>query len=584
MDRLLIALLSAFDALLAAAVGIAAALAPLTLIWVIALAGDADWGALWPTSGSIWQLGHLVPLPITLDDAYVVQTGIAVDAASFTLSLAPLAFAAFTTIFAARSGARAAGAGAWITGVASGALAFAAIALAVALTTSNPIATPALWQAVLLPFGLYGASALVGAVVAAWRGGDDGLIDGLRRRLDLLPHGWGEVPSLIARGTAIALAGLVGAASILVAVSVLLAGDEVVALYESTHLDALGATVVTLGQLAYLPTLIVWALSWLAGPGFAIGVGTAVSPAGTQLGVVPGIPMLGLIPEGGSEWLLLVLLVPVAAGSVAGWAIRSRMVTPRTTAPVAAVAAPRIELMGLIPTAPIVPPIEEPAHEHEPIGPRLAATAGIGLLAGAFAAVLARAASGSLGPGRLAEVGPSAGPVALAVGAEVLVGAAILLLGPQAKPRPKKSEKGRRGTKWWARKGRGEDQPVGREKPVPTAAPATTAEPAFTAEPALPEEPAVTAEPALTVEPASTAGPATTAEAASTVQPAAPAKLPTTAVPAPTPKAADPAKLQGDANPWALLSRSKAAKGRDVDGPVPAAPDENEALRGKRPT
>ena len=338
MDRLLVALLSAFDALLAAAVGLAVVLAPLTLVWVVALGGDADWGALWPASGSIWQLGNLVPLSITLDDLYVgTDRHRRRMPRRFTLSLAPLAFAVFTTIFAARSGARAAGAGAWITGVASGTLVFGAIAAAVLLTTSNPIARPTIWQAVLLPFSLYGGAALAGAVVAAWRDGDDGPIDRLRRRLDPLPHGWGEVPGLIARGTAIALAGLVMAASAAVGVSVLLRGDEVIALYESTHLDALGATVVTLGQLAYLPTLVVWALAWLAGPGFAIGVGTAVSPAGTQLGVLPGIPLLGLIPEGGSEWLLLVLLVPVAAGAVAGWAIRSRMVAPRVASPATAV-------------------------------------------------------------------------------------------------------------------------------------------------------------------------------------------------------------------------------------------------------
>ncbi|HEX5859972.1 MAG TPA: DUF6350 family protein, partial [Microbacterium sp.] len=312
MDRLLVALLSAFDALIAAAVGLAVVLAPLTLVWVIALGGSADWSALWPASGSVWQLGNLVPLAITLDDLYVAEAGIDVDAAAFTLSLAPLAFAAFTAVFAARSGARAAGAGAWITGVVSGALVFGAIATAVALTTANPIARPTLWQAVLLPVALYGVSALCGAIAVAWRSGDDGVIDALRRRLDPLPDGWGEVPGLIARGTAIAVAALVAAASVTVAVAVLLRGGEVIALYESTHLDALGATVVTLGQLAYLPTLVVWALSWLAGPGFALGVGTAVSPAGTQLGVLPGIPALGLIPEQGSEWLLLALLVPVA--------------------------------------------------------------------------------------------------------------------------------------------------------------------------------------------------------------------------------------------------------------------------------
>ena len=45
--------------------------------------------------------------------------------------------------------------------------------------------------------------------------------------------------------------------------------------------------------------------------------------------------------------------------------------------------------------------------------------------------MLSWAASGSLGPGRLTEVGPDPGAVALAVGLETLVGVAILLLSPR---------------------------------------------------------------------------------------------------------------------------------------------------------
>ncbi|HEX5858531.1 MAG TPA: DUF6350 family protein, partial [Microbacterium sp.] len=406
-------------------------------------------------------------------------------------------------------------------------------------TTANPIARPTLWQAVLLPVALYGVSALCGAIAVAWRLGDDGVIDALRRRLDRLPHGWGEVPGLIARGTAIAVAALVAAASVTVAVAVLLRGGEVIALYESTHLDALGATVVTLGQLAYLPTLVVWALSWLAGPGFAIGVGTAVSPAGTQLGVLPGIPALGLIPEQGSEWLLLALLVPVAAGAVAGWAIRSRLVASRA---VASVPAPRAELSGLVPTMPLAPPATSP--EHEPIGPRLAVATGIGVSAGAFAALLAWAASGSLGPGRLSEVGPAPGPVALAVGLEVLVGAAILLLGPQAGPRQKEQKTGRE-----ERNRLESEQPDaaagdGMAQRAPGGLGDGIAQPA----------PAV---PLGSDETSAIVDPVATDKGAKTEKPA----KPTTA-------------RKPDADPWALLSKSKAARTRDAGASSPATPDE----------
>ncbi len=121
-----------------------------------------------------------------------------------------------------------------------------------------------------------------------------------------------------------------GLGALAVAVSLVLGGGEVIALFEAGHMDALGATVITLAQLAYLPTLVVWALSFVAGPGFALGVGTAVSPAGTQLGIVPGIPVLGAVPESASSWLLLLALLPVALGALAGWIARSHLLAPAT--------------------------------------------------------------------------------------------------------------------------------------------------------------------------------------------------------------------------------------------------------------
>ncbi|HET8926252.1 MAG TPA: DUF6350 family protein [Microbacterium sp.] len=393
MHRLLVALLSALDAAIAAAAALAAALAPLTVLWVFGIARP-DWGALWEASAAIWQLGNLVPLPLTLPDAFIVQTGIPVDAASFTLSLAPLGFAAFTAIFAGRSGARAAGAGAWITGVLAGTVVFAALAALVALTARSAVVHPRLWQAVLLPALVYGMSGLVGALIAAWRRGG---LSPLRERVAAWRGEWPAVPGLIVRGTAVALSALIGLGALALAVALIGRAPQVIALYESAQVDALGATLVTLGQLVYLPTLVVWGLAWVAGPGFALGAGTAVSPAGTQVGVIPGIPVLGAMPESISPWLLLVLLLPVAAGALAGWVMRSRL-------------------------------------RGDAVLPRVVLTVSVAVLAAAGAALLAAVASGSLGPGRLAHIGPEPGPVALAVGLEVLVGAGILLLSPARRP------------------------------------------------------------------------------------------------------------------------------------------------------
>src|SRR6478609_6139396 len=151
MHRLIVALLSAVDAAIAVAVGLAATLAPLTLLWVFGFGGGADWGVLWPAGVSVWQLGNLVPLHLTLPPDYLAATGIDPDAASFVLSLAPLAFATFTAVFAARSGARASHADAWVTGVATSTVVFAALTAGAALTGANDVAGVTLWQAILLP-------------------------------------------------------------------------------------------------------------------------------------------------------------------------------------------------------------------------------------------------------------------------------------------------------------------------------------------------------------------------------------------------------------------------------------------------
>ncbi|WP_345801710.1 DUF6350 family protein [Microbacterium sp. AZCO] len=482
MHRLIVAFLAAFDAAIAVAAGIAATLAPLTLVWVFGLGDGADWGALWPASAVVWQLGHLVPVDLTLPGDYLAATGISESAASFTLSLAPLAYAAFTAIFAARSGARASRADAWLTGVLMGAGVVAVLSALIVLTSHNTLATTSLWQGILFPTVLFAGPALAGAVVTEWREASEGVVARVRDRVEAGGE-WGAVPGIAARGSAAAVAGLVGAGALAVAVAVAVRAGQIVALYQAGNLDLLGVVVVTLAQLAYLPTLVVWGVSFIAGPGFSLGTGTAVSPSGTQLGVVPGVPVLGMIPESTSTWLLLVVLLPIAVGAFAGWIARSHLllaagIAPRprgrvkkirdaASAPVrdaapAAPAAPTVSLDDVTdasrkaaleallaaggsprpasatpPVTTVVEPSRQPEpeprreaapHIVEPFAPRLVVAAVIAVVSAGAAALLSLFASGSLGPDRLAHVGPEPGPVALAVGVEVLVGASILLL------------------------------------------------------------------------------------------------------------------------------------------------------------
>ena len=149
------------------------------------------------------------------------------------------------------------------------------------------------------------------------------------------------MPGITVRASAAAIAGLIGLGALALGVAVLIGAGQIVALYQAGNFDLLGAIVVTLIQFAYLPTFIVWGLSFVAGPGFALGTGTAVSPAGTQVGVVPGVPVLGAVPESTTTWLLLLVLLPIGVGAFAGWIARSRFAAAlRPPAPPRAPKAP----------------------------------------------------------------------------------------------------------------------------------------------------------------------------------------------------------------------------------------------------
>lgn len=399
MHRLIIALLAAFDALVAAAVGLVAVLAPLTVMWGLSL-GATHWEGLWPTTATVWQLGHHVPQSIELAPEYLVASGIPAEGASFVLSLAPLAFLAFTAWSGARSGIRATRAGGWITGFVSGTLVFAAAALAVALTADNPVATSDVTLAVVAPTLAYGIPLLIGAFVRAWIDGDDGPIDALHDWVDQWPTIWAEVPAQVVRATGVVLLGFVAISATGIVVAIITRGSEVIALYQASGVDAMGATVFALASFAYLPTLMMWALAWIAGPGIVLGTGASVSPAATHLGVLPGLPPLGLVPEFSHTFLLAVILLPIGVGLVAGFMMRSRYAA----------------VIG----------------DDEPYLPRIVMVTAVAALAAGTAAVFFALASGSFGPGRMADFGPQIGLATLALFVEVAVGAAIPVLLPRA--------------------------------------------------------------------------------------------------------------------------------------------------------
>ena len=180
------------------------------------------------------------------------------------------------------------------------------LTMTLALASQSPQAAPAVLQAGVCGFllaltagGLGGARAL-----APWT-----------RLTDLLPDRARSV--IVGAGTA--LAALVIAGAVLAAVALGTHLTEFATLSRGLAPDAVGGALLLLAQLAYVPNALIWSVSFIVGPGFAIGTGTVVAPTGTVLGQLPAFPMLAALPpgvhSGTAAWLAgLVLAFPYLAG------------------------------------------------------------------------------------------------------------------------------------------------------------------------------------------------------------------------------------------------------------------------------
>jgi uncharacterized protein DUF6350 len=252
---------------------------------------------------------------------------------------------------------------------------------AVALGSSTGAVQPSLVQAVGWGFLL--------ALVAGGFGAAHGLAP-WRKLAGLLP----PRPRSVALGMAAALGLMIALGALLNAVSLGLHLHSYQTAVNSLSPGPFGAVLLLLAEIAYLPNSVIWAVSYTLGPGFAFGVGTAVSPSGSALGALPAFPMLAALPAGAGPafpaWLgFFVLATPYLAGALAG------VVTIR-----------------IAPT---------PFLESAPLWGLLT-----GSLAGGVVGVLARVSGGPLGAGRLASVGPNGGEAGLVALLEVGVTAALV--------------------------------------------------------------------------------------------------------------------------------------------------------------
>ncbi|QCX28325.1 DUF6350 family protein [Nocardioides jishulii] len=147
---------------------------------------------------------------------------------------------------------------------------------------------------------------------------------------------------------------------------------------DSLGLSGAEALQLVLLNVGFAPNAVLMTSAFLLGPGFAVGVGTVVSPTVVTLGPLPLLPLLAALPEAGtpSAWWGASAVVAVAVAAWAAWRHQGERPTLRW---------------------------DEGALRG----------CGAGLVAAALLTLLTAVAGGAAGPGRLREVGAQAGEVGL---------------------------------------------------------------------------------------------------------------------------------------------------------------------------
>ena len=112
---------------------------------------------------------------------------------------------------------------------------------------------------------------------------------------------------------------LVLAAASVLAVAVASHRPQIDALQAGLAPDAVGAVLLVVLDVAYLPNLVLWATSWVLGAGITLGDGSLLSMSVTDVGFLPAIPVFGVVGEPGTGGgpLFWWLVVGVVAGLVA---------------------------------------------------------------------------------------------------------------------------------------------------------------------------------------------------------------------------------------------------------------------------
>ncbi len=327
MNRGLSFAIAALQALIIIASMVGLIVAPLTLAWFIEGDGSVPWITTLQVAGFAFLMATGVPLQVQSGEL----VGVVFD--SFTMSYLPLGMTLVMALLAIRIGYRLSAASslwpAWI----GGAAAFGGASYGLSLLIANDAVFVGEWEPLFIPAVFFGSflfvSSLWGDRFELFPGanGDEAkeriaLRAGLTKLHQSLHWSIRTVLGPATRIGVSVIVMLVFASAILMALALSFGWLEVLRLYQGLGLSLLGGIMVTIGQLALLPNLIVYGASWISGVGFAIGTGSYVSPLASQLGPLPALPIFAALPTGGFDRGILFALVPVVTAFVATILVR----------------------------------------------------------------------------------------------------------------------------------------------------------------------------------------------------------------------------------------------------------------------
>jgi hypothetical protein len=121
------------------------------------------------------------------------------------------------------------------------------------------------------------------------------------------------------------LAALLGFAFLALGISLLLNFATVKNLTQVLEPGILGGLLLLILNVLYLPNAAVATIGYFAGPGFAIGNGTIISPLSYLVPEIPALPVLGALPTGRFPLALIAVLIFIVAGvALTSWTLNQR--------------------------------------------------------------------------------------------------------------------------------------------------------------------------------------------------------------------------------------------------------------------